>query len=382
MDPNLLIAQGNQHREDREYARALACYAQTFVQDPGSAAAFNNYGNVLREMGDPSGAVCFLQRALTLNPNDTVAIFNLAVCYLLMGDYCRGWSLYESRWNYEHLAGTLPNPAAERWQGQDLRDRDILIIGEQGHGDCIQFSRFLWNLHVMGARIHLQVTDGLVPMFVDSPILASVSTHTGSYASCDYWSPLMSLPGVLGITLENLPRPINYITARSELMAQWRQRLGPKTRTRVGLCWSGRRDSWLNRHKSMPFDQVLGLIQSCPNLEWINLQVDATAQEISALEQQNIKMFPGTITGFHDTAALISQLDVVVTVDTAVAHLSGALGCPTWIMLQKYAVDWRWLLDRADSPWYSTARLFRQKDFDDWSNVLDQIQRFLGCIKV
>jgi hypothetical protein len=377
-----LIETGNQHRADRQYDAALACYAQAFAQDRGSSAAFNNYGNVLREIGEPAGALPFLERAIQLNPQDPMAQFNRSVCLLLLGDYERGWPAYETRWNYEHLAGTLPQLDRPRWTGQDLRDRSILVIGEQGHGDCIQFSRFLWNLHALGARVHLQTTDGLIPLFQNSTVIASVSAYSSAMPEVDYWIPIMSIPAVLGLTLQNLPRSINYITAPDNLCQQWRQLLGNKTRLRVGLSWSGRRDAWLNTHKGMPFAQALTLIRSNPQCEWINLQIDATPEETAALAELGVRMFPGTITGFHDTAALLMNLDVVLSVDTAIAHLAGALGRPTWVMLQRFAVDWRWLLARSDSPWYPTARLFRQENFDDWSTVIREVSQYISWFKV
>lgn len=377
-----LIAQGNNLRSQRQYEAALASYAQVMVQERLNSVAFNNYGNVLREIGEPAAGLPFLERAIQLNPNDTVARFNRAVCLLLMGDYERGWPAYENRWNFEHLAGTLPQFPQPRWMGQDIRDRDVLVVGEQGHGDCIQFSRFVLDLHGRGARVHLQVTDGLVPLLKHSPILASVSRYDQLPERFDFWTPIMSLPGILKVTLDNLARPVNYLTARPDLMNQWQQRLGPKTRLRVGFAWSGRRDSWLNQHKGMPFEYMLDLIRANPQYEWINLQTDATQEESVALAAAGVGLYPGTITGFHDTAALIMHMDVVLSVDTAIAHLAGALGRPTWVMLQKFALDWRWLLDRNDSPWYSTARLFRQPDFDDWTSVTRQISQYLSWFKV
>nr|NDG05790.1 hypothetical protein [Oxalobacteraceae bacterium] len=377
-----LVNQGNDLRNQKQYEASLNCYAQAFVLDRANGSAWNNYGNVLREIGYPDQAIPFLEMALRLDPLSTVSQFNLAVCHLLLGDYARGWPAYESRWNYEHLAGTLPNPDAPRWQAQDLRDKTILVIGEQGHGDCIQFSRFLGDLHQRGAHIHLQVTDGLVPLFQGSPILRSVTGYQDPYPTVDFWSPIMSLPNYLGITLDQLARPVSYIGAREDLVMSWRDRLGSKTKLRIGFSWSGRRDAWLNQHKGMPFDVMCDLILRNPQYEWINLQIDATPQEEEILAGLGVIRFPNSITGFHDTAALIQHMDVVLSVDTAIAHLAGALGRPTWIMLQKFAVDWRWLLDRSDSPWYSTARLFRQPDFDDWASVTDQISRYLSWFKV
>lgn len=382
MTSNELIEQGNQLRADNQPERALQCYALAFVNDPESAAAFNNYGNVIRECGFPDRAVPFLQHAAILDPNNITARFNLAVTYLLQGNYAQGWPAYETRWNYEHLAGTEPKYVQPRWRGEDLKDKTILVVGEQGHGDCIQFSRFLFNLHVAGARIKLQVTDGLIPMFANSAIIEQVGSYTSNMGEFDYWVPIMSIPGVLGVTLENLPRPQSYLTAEPELVKSWLEKLGPKTRMRVGFSWSGRRDSWLNKHKGMPFATVLQMIKDNPQYEWINLQVDCTMEEDEELAAAGVTTYPGSIASFSDTAALMMHLDVVISVDTAIAHLAGALGRPTWIMLNQYAVDWRWLLNRDDSPWYSQARLFRQPVRGDWESVTKKIVQYLSWFKV
>ena len=381
MNSNDLIEAGNQHRANNDPKQALQCYARAFVQDPDCAAAFNNYGNVMRECGYPDRAIPFLQHAIVLNPNNVTAKFNLAVSWLLIGNYQQGWPAYETRWNYEHLAGTEPQFAQPRWSGQDLNGKTILVIGEQGHGDCIQFVRFVYNLHMMGARVKLQVTDGLIPLLGTSDIMqvAAYGTDMGEF---DYWIPIMSIPGILGVTLDNLPRIQSYMNANTGLMKQWQDRLGPKYKMRVGFSWSGRRDAWLNQHKGVPFDQVLSMIQRHAEYEWISLQADATADEQQELADAGVKLWPGSINSFADTAALMMHLDVVIGVDTAVTHLAGALGRPVWVMLNAFATDWRWLLDRDSSPWYSSARLFRQPTMGDWPSVLKKIEQYLAWFKI
>jgi len=382
MNSNELIEAGNQHRANHTPEQALQCYAQAFVQDPGCAAAFNNYGNVQREMGYPERAVPFLLHAATLDPANITARFNLAVCYLLQGNYAQGWPAYESRWDYEHLAGTEPKYSQPRWRGEDLQGKTILVVGEQGHGDCIQFVRFVYNLHALGAQVKLQVTDGLIPLLSSSNIIQQVSGYATDMGEFDYWVPIMSIPGILGITLDTLPRVQSYLNADTAAVRQWQLKLGPKTRMRVGFCWSGRPDSWLNQHKSVPFATMLELIKSTPEYEWINLQVDASDQQEAELAAAGVTRYPGSVHNFADTAALMQNLDVVVGVDTAVSHLAGALGRPTWIMLNAYATDWRWLTDRDSSPWYSTARLFRQPSRGDWNTVTKKIAQYLSWFKV
>lgn len=382
MTSNDLIEAGNQHRSTHEPAKAIACYAQAFVQDPESSAAFNNYGNVLREMGFPARAVPFLQHAIILDPTSITAKFNLAVCHLIMGDYAQGWPAYESRWQYEHLAGTEPKYPQPRWRGESLEGKTILVVGEQGHGDCIQFVRFLYNLHVMGAQIKLQITDGLIPVMQNSNIIQQVSSYTTDMGEFDYWVPIMSIPGILGVTIDNIPKVQSYLTAQPDAVQAWQKLLGPKTRMRVGINWSGRRDSWLNQHKGVPFAVILEMIKSNPEYEWINLQIDVTAEEEQALAAAGVTCYPGTIVSFVETAGLIMNLDVVIGVDTAISHLAGALGRPAWVMLNAYSTDWRWLLDRDSSPWYSTARLFRQPVMGDWASVTKKVTQYLKWFKV
>lgn len=382
MNTNELIEAGNQHRSNNQPEQALQCYAMAFVQDPDSAAAFNNYGNVMRECGYPARAVPFLQHAMLLDPNNVTAQFNLAVSLLLQGNYQQGWPAYEARWNYEHLAGTEPMFSQPRWRGEDLKDKTILVVGEQGHGDCIQFVRFVYNLHLMGAQVKLQVTDGLIPLLNTSDIMQQVAGYGTDIGDFDYWVPIMSIPGILGVTLDNLPRIQSYMNANPVLTKQWQDRLGPKLRMRVGISWSGRRDAWLNQHKSVPFDQVLAMIQRHPEYEWISLQVDATPEEEAELIKAGLNLYPGSIHSFADTAALMQHLDVIVSVDTAITHLAGALGRPVWVMLNAFATDWRWLLDRDSSPWYASARLFRQPKMGDWQSVLHKIEQYLTWFKI
>jgi len=382
MELELLINQGNEYRAQRRPDLALQCYAQVFVADPNHAAAWNNYGNVMREMGYPNQSIPFLEHCLRLDPQHEQANFNLAVSLLLMGDYQRGWQQYERRWQFEHLKGQLPALPQPRWQGESLAGKTLLIVGEQGLGDCIQFVRFTREVGLQGGRAILVVPDSLIPLFGTNETVIYTTGYEQPLPAFDVWTPMMSIPGALGLTLENLNSPISYITANPALARTWQDRLGPKTRMRVGISWSGRRDTWINQHKSVPFSVIFEMLQANPQYQWINLQIDATPEESTALAAAGIELYPGTITNMSDTVALISNLDVVISVDTAISHLSAAMGRPTWIMLNHYAVDWRWLLGRGDSPWYPTARLFRQPEMDQWQPVTDQIQRFLRTFTI
>jgi hypothetical protein len=382
MTSEQLIQAGNTCREQNDPENALKHYAQAFTVDRHSASAFNNYGNVLREVGDPLGAIPFLQRSIQLVPTAVTPNFNLAVAYLLSGDYARGWPQYEHRWNFEHLAGTLPNFEQPRWTGQDLKDKTILVCQEQGLGDTIQFVRFLFGLNTAGAKVILQCNNNLAPLFSGSSVIHQIIDVNDAPVSFDYWTPIMSIPGIAGVTLENLPHQLQYLAARADLIRNWQDLLGAKNRLRVGVCWSGRPDSWINQHKAMPFETMLDLIVRNPGIEWINLQVECTTEQSQILNQHGVKSFSGLISNFADSAALIHHMDVVISVDTAVAHLAGALGRPTWIPLNWFGTDWRWLLDRDSSPWYPSARLFRQPAMGDWAPVVDKIHQYLSWFKV
>jgi len=378
-----LLAHGNHFRSISEPEKALACYAQAFIQNPDMGSAYNNYGNVVREMGHPERAIGFLLNAIAIDPTDSVAQFNLAVAYLLAGDLERGWKQYERRWKFEHLDGKLPKLAQPRWEGQDLSGKTIVITGEQGHGDNIQFCRFGEQLVRLGANVVVCVEDNLKALLIHSFLSpVTVLGESDVLPQFDYWSPMMSLPGFLDITYDNLPHKLQYLKPSNDSVKTWAERLGRKMKLRVGFCWSGRRDSWINQHKSVPFEKMFDLIQRNPQYEWINLQTDCTEQEQAQLVALGVKAYPGVIQNWNDTAGLIMNLDVVIAVDTAVGHLAGALGRPFWLPLNQFGQDWRWLLKRNDSPWYSSCRIFRQPSIANWDDPLAQIENNLKLFKI
>jgi hypothetical protein len=209
-----LIEEGNRLRSENRPDQALKCYMLAMCHDPNSAAAFNNYGNVMRECGQPKRGIPFLQYAAEIDPNNITAQFNLAVSYLIQGDYARGWPAYEARWQYEHLAGSVCHSMLNLVGLDRIERQDHIGSREQGHGDNIQFCRFLFNLHAAGAQVLFQTTDGLIPLLGTSICYFWVGTYTDQPPEFDYWIPIMSIPGVLGVTLENLPNPYSISTAQ------------------------------------------------------------------------------------------------------------------------------------------------------------------------
>lgn len=382
MNIDELIALGNQARADRDPNKALEYYTYAMAVDRNSPAAFNNYGNVLRECGEPEAGIPFLLRSLQLDPNGSVANFNLAVAYLLAGDYSHGWPQYETRWKYEHLDGVLPKFAQPRWQGEDLNGKKIFILSEQGHGDTIQFVRFVDQLKALGAIIILHADANIASLFPNNDVISQIVLPTDTIPEFDYWTPIMSIPGILKITLDNLNSPISYIRPNLQKTKEWLDLLGPKYKLRIGFCWSGRRDTWINLHKAVPFEIMYDFIKRNPQYEWVNLQIDCTDEESARLAEIGVRIFPNSITCFADTAALLEAMDVVIGVDTSVVHLAGAMGRPTWLMLNWFGQDWRWLLNRDSSPWYPSTRIFRQPGMDQWQPVVDKIEKFLTWFKI
>lgn len=379
---NELIEQGNEFRNSSQPDKALECYAQAFVREPTNPHAWNNYGNVLREMGEPARSIPFLQHAIALVPDYITANFNLAVAYLLMGDLKRGLEQYEWRWHYEHLANTLYKFDRPMWNGEDLNGKTILVCWEQGLGDTIQFSRFLRDLNELGASVTFHTHNGMQELFENNPYIDKVIVDLEEAGEFDYWIMTMSVPRVLGTTYETLPRDIEYIQAQPKYIEEWKQILGPKTKMRIGVCWSGRKDSWINQHKSMPLQYMIVLAQHNPDIEWISLQADANQEELQMLENSPFTKVNGRIRHWGDTAALVHNLDMVISVDTAIAHLAGAMGKDLWIPLNHFAVDWRYLINTATSPWYPTARIFRQPKIGDWETVVNGMHSFLDKVRI
>lgn len=378
-----LVCRGNCKRALDQYYPALADYGQAFIEDPENSSAYCNYGNTLREMGKPELAIPFLQVAQKLDPSNVTSFFNESVSHLLSGNLLPGWDLYESRWNYDHQKGckpvvNRPELTKEVIDG-DLTDKVIMLYSEQGFGDTIQFCRYIIPLREKGAKLILVTREELFPLFAgDSGI--RVSDTFDNIGEFDYHCALLTLPRVFKTTLDTIPAPIKYLNANERDAQKWRKELGPKTKMRVGITWTGNRTTWINRYKGMQLENLVPLFSN--DCQFINLQHDATEKELELLKKHNVLIVNDRLKNFHDTAALICNLDLVITVDTAVAHLAGALGVPTWIMLNAYGTDWRWLLNRSDNPWYPTARLFRQPEFSNWKAVINDVDQHLKLFKI
>ena len=350
-------------------AQALQNYDRALALEPGDAVAHNERGIALFDLKRCAEAIESYERALALAPDYAPAHTNLALCRLLLGDFARGWPEYEWRLKVAQESGRARNFAQPLWQGEQiLEGRTILLHSEQGLGDALHFCRYAREVAARGANVVLEVQPALVRLLADLDSVTQVLSEGSPLPAFDYHCPLMSLPLALKTDLHNIPCHIPYIHSDPERVAVWRERLGIRTKPRVGFAWSGSAAHRNDRNRSIPLDEMLAFVGEWA--DWTSIQKDVSKPEASLLASRaDVRHVGNQLDDFADTAALIELLDVVVTVDTSVAHVAGAMGKPVWILLP-FNPDWRWLLDREDSVWYPSARLFRQPALDDWAPAL------------
>ena len=292
-----------------------------------------------------------------------------------MGRFEQGWPGYEWRWKCKEF-GSLPPFHPPLWDGSPLDGRTILVHAEQGLGDTLQFIRYAPLVHQRGGRVILVCQPPLIGLLTRSPGVERLVAQGEALPDYDVHVPLMSLPGLLGTTLESVPADVPYLDAEPQLVEAWRHRLGSYPGFKVGIVWQGNPKFRLDRRRSIPLAQFAPLAR-VPGVHLFSLQKGPGAEQLAAVTDR----FPVTDLGrrlddFMDTAAVLKNLDLVISVDTAIAHLAGALGIPVWVALP-FVPDWRWLMDREDSPWYPTMRLFRQARPGQWEDVFQRIAEAL-----
>jgi Glycosyltransferase family 9 (heptosyltransferase) len=313
----------------------------------------------------------------TIDPDTAEADWNLALIHLLRGDFAAGLRGREARWKMPSLPGTAGYPKFPQpmWLGEEnIEGKTILICADEGLGDTIQFVRYAPMLTALGARVILLPQEPLYPLLSGLPgVSQCLPNLDGGLPAFDVHCPIMSLPLAFRTTLETIPAPTSYLPTPAEDRRQvWQDRLGRHDRLRVGLVWSGNPKHKNDHNRSIPLRTFSSILDA--DATFVSLQKDSrSVDKAILLERTDIVDLTAHLTDFMETAALISCLDLVITVDTSVAHLAGALGCPTWILLP-YTPDWRWLLDRDHSPWYPTVRLFRQTETRDYASVLDRVR--------
>lgn len=354
------------------FDEALAYYNKAITVDPNYIEAYSNRGNALQAQQRYQEAYDSYMQALAINPAYLDADYNAGVCLLTLGDFTNGWAKYESRWKVKNFVNQKPQYPKPEWTGQAIDGKTLLIYTEQGLGDGMQFCRYAKLVHQLGATVLLVVPDALKALLNPLAGIAAIFNRDENLPDFDYYCTSISVPHILKTDLSNIPNEVPYLFADPARVNAWKAQLGEKKKLRIGLAWSGNIAFRDDRNRSIRLEQLNAL--RFDQVEFFCLQKELREHDVNALTARpDIQTFTEQFDNFTDTAALIELMDLVITIDTSVAHLAAAMGKPVWIML-RYAPDWRWLLEREDSPWYPTIRLFRQPNLGDWDNVIARVK--------
>jgi tetratricopeptide (TPR) repeat protein len=354
---------------------ALQDCTRAIELDPRLAEAVYNRGNVLKGLKRPDEALRDYDRAIALRPGLAEAHWNRAVCTLLMGRFDEGWRLYERRLRKPELPASLVTGTVWSAAGS-LEGKTLYICAEQGLGDTIQFCRYALLAAEKGAEVVLAVQDPLVRLMRSLGANVRIMGTTADPPASDFHIALLSMPFAFHTGADSVPARIPYLSSEPENVRHWKERIGSEG-LRIGICWQGAKGGEVDIGRSFPVRHFEG-IAKLPGVRLISLQKNAGAEQLLDLPAgMNVQTFGNDLDpgpdAFVDTAAIMENLDLVITSDTAVAHLAGALGRPAWVALN-FVPDWRWLLDRTDSPWYPTMRLFRQTERENWQGVFVAIE--------
>src|SRR5258708_453715 len=366
-DPVLWNNLGNTLERMGRYSEALPALNRTLELDPQRAISYMNRGIVKMKLFRQHEAIEDLDKAIALNPDIGEAYYNRGIAKLALGDFAGGWPDYEYRLDIaegSYYVGPFDQP---KWEGhQALEGKTILLHAEQGLGDSIQFMRFVPLVLDLGIR-HIFMVAHTPLRILTSTDRVTVLKAGEAYPPFDYWCPLMSLPLAFGTTEGTIPPPWDI---RKDQMPERGRRL------RVGVCWAGSENHKNDAHRSIPLKQFSVLLHT-KDIDFFSLQRDIRHSDVAdCSELKHVTVPP--MDSVEATAKAIAMLDLVITVDTSIAHLAGTLDTPTWILLPKQSTDWRWMLDREDTPWYPSAKLFRQTHVGDWESVLARVKRELA----
>ena len=370
---------GNVLKQLHVFDSAIASYDCAIAIKSDYADAYYNRGLAQRDLKRLTEAVASYDCAIAIRPDYSNAYWNKSLALLLNGDLLRGWELYEWRWSYKNSKikeRKFPQP---RWCGELLSGKKILLHSEQGFGDSFQFCRYVTLLSNLGAFVILEAEKPLAEVLKNVSGVAGFFIKGEPLPEFDYHCPLMSLPLIFKTDLNSIPSSLKYLSVEADKLFFWQNKLPKKEKIRVGLVWSGNEEHANDLSRSIPLSD---LIEKLPQgYEYVSLQKFVRNNDRKTLEENTkILHYGDSLLDFSDTAALCELMDVIISVDTSVAHLSAALGKRTWIMLP-FIPDWRWLLDREDSPWYPSVKLFRQNSIDDWDSVFLQIKVSLLNLK-
>ncbi len=353
------------------FAEAEASYLEALRQDPGFADAHTNLGSTYKESGRLEEAIACYELALRLDPDAASTHWNRSLAWLQMGDYERGWPEYEWRWQRKQARPrSFSQPL---WNGAALDGRTIFLYPEQGYGDTIQFVRYGRLVKEQGARVLLECPPLLWRLFRTLPWVDQLVAEDAEPPPFDVQAPLLTLPALFGTTLATVPADVPYLFPEPALVEDWRRRLSEMVAFKIGIVWQGNPHHRWDRRRSLRLARFAPLAR-VEGVRLLSMQKGPATAQIAECAAS----CPVTDLGndppwdYLDTAALMKNLDLVITADTSTAHLAGALGVPVWVPLATVS-DWRWLLKREDSPWYPTLRLFRQKEYGDWEPVFERM---------
>ncbi|MDO8287247.1 MAG: tetratricopeptide repeat-containing glycosyltransferase family protein [Rhodoferax sp.] len=376
-NPSTFLNLGNVRIRQRQFKEALQDYDVALSLKPDYAHAHLGRGVALERLNEFDKAMNAYELALLANKEFDAAQWNLACLLLLTGQYAEGWKFYESRWKVR--AHQLQSRAFKQplWLGeQPIAGKTLYVYDEQGLGDSIQFARYIPVLAARGARVILETAPSLTRLFGTLDGVEQIVQRGDQPPDFDFHCPLSSLPLATHTTLDTIPCFPAYLHCPPSLQTAWAERLKPKQGLRIGLTWSGNTDHYNDSNRSIPLQLLLEALPAGP--QYVSLQKDVRKSDRAALASRpDITDLSPALNDFADTAALCSQLDLVISVDTSVAHLCGAMGIDTWVLVSKLP-DWRWLLDRTDSPWYPSVRVIRQTREGEWGDALrtlyDQVE--------
>jgi Tfp pilus assembly protein PilF len=357
---------------------ALRYYKQAFALNPNDLNTCINLGNTLKDLKRCGEALKAFDQAIAIRPDYASAYWNKALLSILMGEYDQGWQLYEYGW----ACGERGKPrdfSQPKWLGEEpIACKTLLIHSEQGLGDTLQFCRYALLAEAAGANVILEVQFPLVPLLKTLSERIAVIPKGSELPDFDFYCPVMSLPLAFRTTLENIPNNVPYLHVDETKRKEWATRLGVKTKPRVGLVWSGSMTNPIDNNpccrRNIPLEQLKSLF-SLP-IEFHSLQKEYRSEDDTLLSSLNIHLHHDELNDFAETAALVTQMDLVISVCTSVAHLAGAIGHRTWVLLP-YSPDYRWMLGRDDSLWYPSVTLFRQDTIGDWSQVTREVEKGL-----
>jgi tetratricopeptide (TPR) repeat protein len=364
------------------WTEAFDAFTRALSRAPQYIPALANAGHALIQMGRPHEAVEILRRAVQLAPEYADGHWLLSHALLVTAQWPEGWDEYEWRWHRMAAVTYHRGRPESRWSGGEIANKRILLYAEQGIGDAVQFARYAPLVAARGATVNIECHHELVALLSGIEGVSAVSARGESDPVYDVACPLLSLPSVFRTTIETIPAQTPYIVPDARRVALWRHELEPYRKSlRVGIVWAGNANHANDRRRSVPVGHFARIV-SVPGVQCFTLQkTDPAETRWDAHDTHRYIDWTQRLRDFADTAALISALDLVVTVDTAVAHVAGALGARVW-MLVPSVPDWRWLLDRTDSPWYPSMRIFRQRAAGDWRPVIDEVNAELGRVSV